>query len=250
MATHLPLLSYLLGVVDTDQRWGFFVYRTIYDDQVLWERYLTYIQGAIAYAIQPSDDRIFWNPPIYRISRRATLRSRFELWTIEDEGTLKEKPILDLREEFRHWVAPVSPEEKKGVTRPRYNYFLYVDKDVLDRFKGVEAARGDREPDYIQEEVVIIVVDAHSEEDTFSDSDEYCYYNGKDKQVYSIPRLYDSVVNSDRGWLRHFARPPRVYGIVMEYLAQAEGDYILLPSNDPIWVRPDEARIDVAECPE
>ncbi|KAI0848919.1 hypothetical protein F5Y00DRAFT_269879 [Daldinia vernicosa] len=90
--------------------------------------------------------------------RRAILRSRFELLTKDDEDNLKGKSILELREEFRRWAATIPSEEKKGTSRRKYNYFLYVDKEILDWFQKVETARGNCEPDYLHEDVVAVMV--------------------------------------------------------------------------------------------
>ncbi|KAI1648673.1 uncharacterized protein F4817DRAFT_314632 [Daldinia loculata] len=219
MATYLPVLTYLAGLSNFDRKWGLFIYRTTYDDQELWERYLAYVKTAIMHAIKPQSEPDLpssWNPFTYEFPRRAKLQSRFELLTKEDKKNLNGKSISEAREEFRHWVATVPSEEKKGISRPRYNYFLYVDRDVLDRFQIVETARGDREPDYVLEDVIAIIVEADWEKDTLSDDDDDDV--GKEWQfiqVHSIPRLYDSVIHDEDGWFRYFTRPPYIYGMTI-----------------------------------
>ncbi|OTA67372.1 hypothetical protein K449DRAFT_462312 [Hypoxylon sp. EC38] len=73
------------------------------------------------------------------------------------------KRVLELREEFGRWVTTVSSDEKRCISRPRYNYFLSVEKEVLYRFQRVDAARvGMSLGNYIGEEVVAIVIEVQS----------------------------------------------------------------------------------------
>ncbi|KAI1415282.1 hypothetical protein F5Y13DRAFT_187385 [Hypoxylon sp. FL1857] len=176
-------------------------------------------------ALEPWSDLVargYWNPSAAELSASTKLQSRFELLTKENEEDLQGKTVLELREEFGHWVTTVPKEAKRCISRPRYDYFLYVDKRVLDKFKRVEAERGDAEPNYIAEEVVAIAVEAqsiHWDENRRSDEEDEENHNddeGKEwqyVQAYSIPNLYDSVLDDGEAWYTFFTMPPRVHGM-------------------------------------
>ncbi|KAI0844183.1 hypothetical protein F5Y00DRAFT_266794 [Daldinia vernicosa] len=161
MEDYLSGVNLEAGTSNIDQKWGLFIYRTTYDDQALWERYLAYVKAAIMRAIEPQPEpnpQISWDLYFDKIFRRTILRSRFELLTKDDEENLKSKSILELREEFRRWAATIPSEEKTGMNKPKYNHFLYVNKEILNWFQKVETARGDREPDYLHEDMIAVIV--------------------------------------------------------------------------------------------
>ncbi|OTA98949.1 hypothetical protein M426DRAFT_16914 [Hypoxylon sp. CI-4A] len=212
---HLPELLYGASFPN-NETWGFIIYRTTYDDQALWERYLAYVKKAMRASLAPRD------PFAYGQAACMKLRLKFELQTKENKEDLEGKSILELREEFGRWVTTIPKDEKRGISKPRYDYFLYVDKEVLDRFQRLESARGDREPNFITEEVVAIVVEAHRinwEEDRSDDGgdDDNMWERWQYIKPYSIPELYDDVLRGSELWYKFFVFAPNIHGMPLWY---------------------------------
>ncbi|OTA91773.1 hypothetical protein M434DRAFT_12872 [Hypoxylon sp. CO27-5] len=150
MSLYHPLGLLHQARIDDKQTWGFFIYRTTYDDQALWERYLVYLKATMMAAFEPWSD-----PPAAELSVCITLQSRFKFITKKDEENLE--GALELHQSWR-----------------------------------VDAARGGREPNYTDEEVVVMVVEAqgihwnnhsYEEEDEEDDDDD----EGKEWQYMLVP---------------------------------------------------------------
>ncbi|KAF4476475.1 hypothetical protein CGCF415_v011266 [Colletotrichum fructicola] len=113
--------------------WGFYVYRTTYDDQELWERYLTYIYQCI-------DNTLKFQSKF----DRERLRRHFRLTIIEDPSLANVSPEY-VRQKFMKWVSSLPPRgdqpggDQQGELPPedhrdpiRFAYPLYVDSECLN----------------------------------------------------------------------------------------------------------------------
>ncbi|CAI0651579.1 unnamed protein product [Colletotrichum noveboracense] len=79
-------------------RWGFFLYRTTYVNQALWERYLEHIRGCI-------DAQLNFETEF----DKERLMRHFRLNVIEDP-TLDNAPVELVRQRFMTWVSALPPE--------------------------------------------------------------------------------------------------------------------------------------------
>ncbi|KAJ3951208.1 hypothetical protein N0V92_012387 [Colletotrichum tropicale] len=108
--------------------WGFYVYRTTYDDQELWERYLNYIYKCI-------DNQLKFESEF----DRERLRRHFRLTVIEDP-TLANVSTEHVRQRFMTWVSSLPPGDDPQQEVPpkdhrdpiRFSYPLYVDSECLN----------------------------------------------------------------------------------------------------------------------
>ncbi|KAI1100228.1 hypothetical protein F4804DRAFT_54463 [Jackrogersella minutella] len=198
-------------------RWGFIIYRTAYDDQELWDQYLICIREAIMRALEPWNDPLGQNSWDYSEDEQiasADVKASFEIVTKEDQATLDGKTIDEVREIFASWVASFPDEEKGGHHDPRYNYFLYVDKEVLEMFSEVHFdLKMTEEPDYLDFEMFVVAVEAQliNWDGTVSDkSDESrrAYKRWQYVLLEAIPKLYDDSMRGAEVWFQEFKYPP------------------------------------------
>ncbi|KAI8159128.1 hypothetical protein K4K49_004279 [Colletotrichum sp. SAR 10_70] len=117
-------------------RWGFYLYRTTYDDQALWERYLKHIHGCI-------DAQLSFETEF----DKERLKRHFRLNVIEDP-TLDNAPVELVRQRFRTWVSDLPPEGDQQQDVPPlehrdpvlFSYPLYVDTECLESLLAYEKA--------------------------------------------------------------------------------------------------------------
>ncbi|KAI0818442.1 hypothetical protein GGR55DRAFT_77120 [Xylaria sp. FL0064] len=139
-----------------DYRWGFYVYRTTFEDEDLWRRYIYYIFDAVMENIERSSAEL---------SRdlREELQSRFQL-------VLRGHRSLDglTRDEARARFGLGISGGRGGASDHRWGriglhqwYFIYVDKDVLEQFRKIDDARARGPPDFIHDNVPVVMVDCH-----------------------------------------------------------------------------------------
>lgn len=110
-------------------RWGFYLYRTTYSDQPLWERHIAYIREEATKSLDYEDNR-------------DQLKKHFRLTIIEDPS-LGEASIEEVQERFRAWVAALPEEGDEEQEIPafdrrdqgRFDYCLYVDAECLRSFE-------------------------------------------------------------------------------------------------------------------
>ncbi|CAJ2510462.1 Uu.00g132710.m01.CDS01 [Anthostomella pinea] len=133
--------------------WGLDVYRATYGDQNLWYRYIEYVRNAVAHTLRPRSSGA------EEVAASALLHSTFRLVTMEDVGW-DGFTTGQLREVFGQRSRAAIEDVDQNRHRPKYNYFMYVDKDVLDRFERAFPAGQDIVPNYVDDDVVIIVVEA------------------------------------------------------------------------------------------
>ncbi|KAI0010201.1 hypothetical protein F4779DRAFT_616780 [Xylariaceae sp. FL0662B] len=216
----MPELMFANLVHDLDRKgqraaWGFYLYRTTYDDQDLWEQYVEYIRSAIT-------DRLTTKCPKQSFEFNK-LRSTFQFHIREDQASLKGRTIRQVRRFIMEQIDSRPPEEKPWEDGIRHDYFAYVDEDVLDNFKNVIAARGATTaapPMFIDEKVYLVVArtitDKILSDENVGDDGE----GGEDVedvemhmnvQIWSIPDLYDIVTDDVSAWFALYVPPPDVW---------------------------------------
>ncbi|KAF0315194.1 hypothetical protein GQ607_017577 [Colletotrichum asianum] len=105
-------------------RWGFVIYRTTYEDDAAWERYLEVVKFAAQ-----------WSPDY--LGGDVLLEQYMDWPVISDKATLDGASKADVRKHFQSWCEARSEErDGPGATRagrlPRFNYCVYVDRKCLD----------------------------------------------------------------------------------------------------------------------
>ncbi|KAI1504254.1 hypothetical protein F5X99DRAFT_406323 [Biscogniauxia marginata] len=91
---------------NTPHSWGFFVYRTTYTDQGLWERYTSYLRNAVLASVEEHEES-------------EKLKSTFELIFKEDREALEGRSLEEVREIFGRWVAAL-PGSRDVKDQSRY----------------------------------------------------------------------------------------------------------------------------------
>ncbi|KAI1262341.1 hypothetical protein F5Y18DRAFT_439123 [Xylariaceae sp. FL1019] len=153
-----------------DHRWGFYVYRTTFDDQEIWERYMNYIHNAVTTHIQNPSYCRGMDPEVVR-----KCHSSFQFVTKEDKS-LEGLTYDQVREIFHQWIVTGDAEndwgsgynmrnvmEAEADSAIQYWYFVYVDKDILEGFRQIDDGRAEKnEPvDYDKENVALMIVADH-----------------------------------------------------------------------------------------
>ncbi|KAF6826753.1 hypothetical protein CPLU01_09509 [Colletotrichum plurivorum] len=152
-------------------RWGFYLYRATYNDQLLWERYIAYIREEASKTLDYEDNR-------------DQLKKHFRLTIIEDPS-LDEASVEEVQERFRTWVAALPEEGDEEQEIPafdrrdqgRFDYCLYVDVECLQSFEipsETEEEPGETESP-VSAFVKVINAERHwpdPEEEAYSDEEE------------------------------------------------------------------------------
>ncbi|KAF9877831.1 hypothetical protein CkaCkLH20_04966 [Colletotrichum karsti] len=117
-------------------RWGFYIYRTTYDDDDLWDRYVTYIHEKAKRAIDLGSDGS---------------QGQFRVFLVEGPG-LDGTSIEDVREQYLHWSSKlsisdweISPWWHRDLVLGSYP--LYVDAECLESLRyheGLEEGSKER----------------------------------------------------------------------------------------------------------
>lgn len=166
-------------------RWGFVIYRTTYDDDEAWERYLEVLKLTARHSLVELGGDVLLEQ---YMECRWTLLPSLQLRTqprhclthippsgpvISDRATLDGASKAEVRRHFKSWCAGRSEERdgpgarKKGVRRlPRFKHCLYVDRKCLDTLSRLpenycELQRTDHESN-----VVVVVIDGAFDERT------------------------------------------------------------------------------------
>ncbi|KAF6842286.1 hypothetical protein CMUS01_03231 [Colletotrichum musicola] len=170
--TDFPEVTYQLQRPGSESyRWGFYLYRTTYIDQPLWERYIAYMREEAS-------------KTIYNEDNGDRLKKHFRLTIIEDPS-LDGASVEEVQERFRAWVAALPEEGDEEQEIPafdrrdhgRFYYCLYVDADCLHSFEipsETEDESGKRQ-DPVSAFVKVINAERHSpdtEEEEYSDEEE------------------------------------------------------------------------------
>ncbi|KAI8249136.1 hypothetical protein K4K58_011088 [Colletotrichum sp. SAR11_239] len=125
----------LRGVYDTLRlsregiyRWGFYLYRTTYDNQPVWERYISNLrQRAFDFIARDSS------------SKRDEMQATFRISVIEDRESLDGASIQEVLTRFQSWANALPDESDESQDIPandsrdyaRFNLCLYVDGECL-----------------------------------------------------------------------------------------------------------------------
>ncbi|KAF9875099.1 hypothetical protein CkaCkLH20_07365 [Colletotrichum karsti] len=121
-------------------RWGFYLYRATYDDQHLWERYISFLSGmASSYLARDTTHR------------RQEIRDKFRLSLVEDPDALDGATMNDVKARFQNWSDSLPDEgiEDEEVPKEqnrdyaRFRYCLFVDAECLESFKQQEGRLND-----------------------------------------------------------------------------------------------------------
>ncbi|KAH6695755.1 hypothetical protein F5X68DRAFT_187166 [Plectosphaerella plurivora] len=232
--------------------WGYFVYRTTYKDQKLWDDYLEYIYQAVKDTTDWRVSSDWWVnpylPPENRVDSEDKLRAEGEVVKSTFHLCVREGPDLDGRsvDEIKkinaNWLRSLNELTDSGfselpgclsrhldrdmkhrnMSMARYDYLIYVDDDMLDKFREIRAANTtDEHPEFapsFKHNVAVKVAWAGDMKDLFSDSD-----SDSDSEpdpdttkvwqllhVYRLPRFYDILVGSNEAWWGYFRRPPHL----------------------------------------
>ncbi|KAI1170387.1 hypothetical protein F4777DRAFT_569453 [Nemania sp. FL0916] len=201
-----------------DHKWGFYVYRTTFEDQELFERYIKYIHNAVTVKYQSYYGGL--HPTL-----APKVSSSFRLIVKEDKS-LDGLTYDNVRDIFVRWTTTGEVESDRWINFDMYGrYFIYVDRDTLEKFRRIDDAREGQLPDYAAEaeEVPFIMVNAPPvqeedpddilnskfEEDYATDEDA-----GKEWQYvapFYIPNFVDLHQRNGEAWYRFFERPPAVW---------------------------------------
>lgn len=168
-------------------RWGFAIYRTTYDDDVAWERYLEVLRltarkhlarlGGDVLLEQYMDCKWTPSPSV----QSATHSGR--CLTNSPSGPVVSDPVgldgaskADVRRHFKSWCAGRSEERDgpgaandRAAQLPRFKHCLYVDRRCLDTLSRMPAIYGDLRDS--ESNVVAVVIDGTFDERT-RDSDQ------------------------------------------------------------------------------
>ncbi|KAI1348747.1 hypothetical protein F5Y01DRAFT_317389 [Xylaria sp. FL0043] len=188
-----------------DTRWGYYVYRTTYEDQDLWERFIEYVKNAVMSSLQPSYD----NTSESEVLRYQTLRESFRL-VIRENINWNNLTLWEMREIFDPpgSAGADQPEPIKWLTcgMDRW-YFTYVNKKILMNFKAIDCSRQTPTPNYFDEGIAVIVVHTQPEWRQYDEDDA-----GKEWQyvcVYWLSHFYGLIYRDSEGWFTLFVKPPR-----------------------------------------
>ncbi|KAK8112407.1 hypothetical protein PG984_012933 [Apiospora sp. TS-2023a] len=204
------ILFDLNGRIRPHQTWGFDVYRTSFQDEELWLRYLDYIRHAILEASENDGDGQIAACATLHVKERQPSDSSSNT---NDSNSLKGLEPSDVRKCHMEWIASLKandPDAYDEVSQARRNFFLLVNDDVLNKFRTIEEIGFNRKgvPSYIADGVVIVVCEA--EED-----DERPYDDGPEGQMewqyldaFSITAMYQSLCESTLAYYEFFAWPP------------------------------------------
>ncbi|KDN65634.1 hypothetical protein CSUB01_05410 [Colletotrichum sublineola] len=174
-------------------RWGFVIYRTTYDDDTAWERYL-------------EETRYFLSRPV-----------------ISDQATLDGASKADVRKHFKSWCEARS-EERDGPGAagprtqhlPRFKYCVYVDRKCLDTLARLPANY--RGTEWELSDVVAVLIDGAFDERTPGDDVglypdiEGCterYVGWRYESIEMLAATYEGCHNYNLGHI-DYKRPPLI----------------------------------------
>ncbi|KAL0941456.1 uncharacterized protein CTRU02_204219 [Colletotrichum truncatum] len=150
-----PLAATSFGMKDAGfHRFGFVIYRTVYNDNAAWERYLEVLKLAARKSLD--------------IVGGDVLLEQYMDWpVISDPALLNGASKADVRRHFKSWCAGRSEErDGPGATNsgvewlPRFNYCLYVDSKCIDTLAKMPANSIKPQEYRVLSKPVIAVIDA------------------------------------------------------------------------------------------
>ncbi|KAF1811535.1 hypothetical protein P152DRAFT_59025 [Eremomyces bilateralis CBS 781.70] len=195
------------------KRWGWRIYRTTYDSEVKWERFIQIFNEALISTIR----EVHGNEE----------HMKFMEWPImSDRERFNEASTIELRKHFLAWRSgggPIAAEpqlrnEKSlilfALSRPKYDYFIQVDKESIDNI----LAQNDPVDGYVNVVQADWPGDDPDELDDIEANDGYPVIEGRSthdigfqrvRLAYLYPDFYEEVKNLERRyWYR---RPPEIY---------------------------------------
>ncbi|KAI1267116.1 hypothetical protein F5Y18DRAFT_444082 [Xylariaceae sp. FL1019] len=184
-----------------DYRWGLYVYRTTFDDQGLWNRYMDYVHSAVTTRIKNSYYRAQSDPDVVE-----KVSSSFQLRAKEDKS-LENLSYTQVRENYRQWIAAGEADQDWGTGG--------------GMFQRIEESRARKnEPvDYFKEDVPLMIVDGQPVMPPDEDDDSYSKFEGDPadedagKEWQIVPAFYlMDFVDFHRGdgeaWYTFYKAPP------------------------------------------
>lgn len=128
------------------RKWGFRIYRTTYDDDAAWSRYVGILETELAEGLVATGSDYMLAP--------------YHEWTIvEDRGALDGAAKADVRARFRSWsearsVARDGPGAEHGLIAQaglvaRFEACIMVDKECLDSMEKNKDRRNRLEPYFV-----------------------------------------------------------------------------------------------------
>ncbi|KAK2026960.1 hypothetical protein LX32DRAFT_641389 [Colletotrichum zoysiae] len=191
-------------------RWGFVIYRTTYDDDTAWERYLEVLRLARLRSLVWAGDDL--------------LLEQYMDWpVISDKATLDGASKAEVRKHFKSWCAARSEErDGHGATGsrtkhlPRFKYCVYVDRKCLDTLARLPANY--RETRRQPTDVVAVLIDGAFDERTPGEDVgwypdiEGCterYVGWRYETIEMLAATYDECHNYDLGHF-DYKRPPLI----------------------------------------
>ncbi|KAJ0351636.1 hypothetical protein COL154_002916 [Colletotrichum chrysophilum] len=192
----------LRGVYDTlclsregIYRWGFYLYRTTYDNQPLWERYISNLrQRAFDFIARDSS------------SKRDEMQTTFRISVIEDRESLDGASIQEVLTRFQSWANALPDESDESQDIPandsrdyaRFNLYLYVDAECLSSLEtsipfvkvvNAETPVPDSEEEYSDSDEDLTDSDDESEASEHDPEDDWMYL-----ECESLCRYYDIMI--------------------------------------------------------
>lgn len=200
-------------------KWGFLVYRTTYDDDKAWTRFMDVLTRSTEVALRQA-------------GKDARLQPYLD-WKVVQDRTLFDGASKDaVCEHFLDWVATRSDERdgpgaaREDVPRksPRYRACLYVDKEAVEAASMESAGRHGMEFYYYSGRVVVInaepplpVRQGDEEEEEDEDEDEE-----DDEEDDQHPPV-DGRTDYDIGWM--FV-PLEYTGVIYNRLAEGWDSWV------------------------
>ncbi|KAG6365845.1 hypothetical protein INS49_000021 [Diaporthe citri] len=140
------------------RRFGFAVYRTTYDDDAAWERYLEVL-------------KVTARRSLVHQGRDVLLEQYMDWPVISDRAKLDGASKADVRPHFKSWCAGRSEErDGPGATKdragrlPRFKHCLYVDRKSLETLAKMPEGFCELERTDLESNVVVVVIDGAFDE--------------------------------------------------------------------------------------
>lgn len=160
-------------------RWGFVIYRTTYDDDAAWERYLEVIKLTARQSLDRLGGDVLLDQYMdcrwtLTLKLSPMLQPEHYLTRLPSGPVISDRDKFDgaskakVREHFKSWCASRSeerdgPNATKNSTKrlPRYKRCLYVDRKCLDTLAKMPADYLETQPHPrgVRPNVVVVVID-------------------------------------------------------------------------------------------
>ena len=216
-------------------KWGFLIYRTTYDDDDAWNRFMDVFTRIAEHFLRKFGKQQRLQPYLH--------------WTVMDDRTAFENASKDaIRDHFRNWIDTRSVErDGPGADRaditgrsPRYNTCVYVDKAAVEeasmelgprpefgiyRYKGrvilIDAQFGQhlQGPTELTEFELQEIANGEYTMEDIEEDDEYELIEGRSEydvgwmyvKLEFVSAAYEELAAGLHSWTRLYKRPPKTF---------------------------------------